>query len=172
MHGEGIYPYVTRSDLNNGINAFVCEQPGYMMNAGNCISVGLDTQTAFYQPESFYTGQNIQVLRSTKLNEHNAKFMLPLLKKTLSIFSWGGNGATLTRLKRSRIFLPIDDSGQPDYDFMERYMRNQEQRLLHEYIAHVSSKLRTPPQKLRSLSGIRWSKFAIGELFTLIAGKA
>ena len=32
------------------------------MDTGNCITVGLDTQTAFYQENSLYTGQNIQVL--------------------------------------------------------------------------------------------------------------
>ena len=169
VQGEGTYPYVTRSDINNGINTFVCEQPGYVMNAGNCISVGLDTQTAFYQPESFYTGQNIQILRSTKLNAHNARFMLPLLKKTLSIFSWGGNGATLTRLRRSRIFLPIDDSGQPDYDFMERYMRHHEQRLIHEYIAHISVRIRDAG--VLSLDGRKWSRFFISDVAEIISGR-
>ena len=145
VQGEGTYPYVTRSDINNGINSFVCEQADYVMNAGKCITVGLDTQTAFYQPAGFYTGQNIQVLRSSKLNAANAKFMLPLLRKTLSIFSWGGNGATLTRLRRSRIFLPIDEAGRPDYAFMEKFIHSIEQRLIHDYVEHITRKLRTPP---------------------------
>ena len=32
----------------------------YCMDNGNVITIGLDTQTVFYQPTSFYTGQNIQ----------------------------------------------------------------------------------------------------------------
>ena len=106
IYQSGKYPYVTRTDTNNGINDFICEQPSYGMDTGNCITVGLDTQTAFYQENSFYTGQNIQVLRNDKLNAINAKFLIPLIKSTLSIFSWGGNGATLTRLRRSKIMLP------------------------------------------------------------------
>ena len=92
----------------------------------SCITVGLDTQTAFYQENSFYTGQNIQVLRNDKLNAVNAKFLVPLIKNTLSIFSWGGNGATLTRLRRSKIMLPVDENHQPDFSYMESYMKNQE----------------------------------------------
>ncbi len=131
---SGVYPYITRSDINNGLSDFVCKQKNYKLNDGNCIVVGLDTQTAFYQPEKFYTGQNIQILRNKKLNAYNAKFFLPVLKKTLSIFSWGGNGATLTRLRRSKIFLPVDDSGQPDYKFMEDYIKNLEHDILKQYI--------------------------------------
>ena len=46
----GVYPYVTRSDANNGINDWITAQPAYAMDEGNCITVGFDTQTAFYQP--------------------------------------------------------------------------------------------------------------------------
>lgn len=118
----GIYPYVTRTDTNNGINDFVCKQPGYSLDRGNCITVGLDTQTVFYQIQDFYTGQNIQILRNDNLNETNAKFLIPLLKKTLSVFGWGGNGATLTRLRRSKIILPVNDRGIPDWEYMEKYV--------------------------------------------------
>ena len=143
--GNGKYPYVTRSDMNNGINNCICEQPRYRINVGNCITVGLDTQTAFYQPVDFYTGQNIQILRNSKLNKYNAKFILPAMKHTLSIFSWGSNGATLTRLRRSKIFLPITPSGQPDYSFMDKFIRSIEHKLINSYLEYAQEKLRTPP---------------------------
>ena len=82
IYQSGKYPYVTRTDTNNGINDFICEQPFYGMDTGNCITVGLDTQTAFYQENSFYTGQNIQVLRNDKLNAVNAKFLVPPVSYT------------------------------------------------------------------------------------------
>ena len=120
----GEFPYITRTDRNNGIQCYICEQPDYKRDKGNCITVGLDTQTAFYQPTDFYTGQNIQILRHERLDNYVAKFILPCLKKTLSIFSWGGNGATLTRLRRSKIQLPVTDDGAPDFAYMEAYIKN------------------------------------------------
>lgn len=149
IYQSGKYPYVTRTDTNNGINDFICEQPSYGMDTGNCITVGLDTQTAFYQENSFYTGQNIQVLRNDKLNAVNAKFLVPLIKNTLSIFSWGGNGATLTRLRRSKIMLPVDESGNPDYAFMEQYIKEREQQIIQNYIDHIGKNI----QKRRGRSG-------------------
>lgn len=130
----GKYPYVTRSDIGNGINDYVCEQPDYSIDEGNCITVGLDTQTAFYQNHRFYTGQNIQILRNPHLNSSNAKFLVPLVKNVLSIFSWGGNGATLTRLRRSRILLPVDDQGNPDYEYMAAYAERAVNQLKLQYL--------------------------------------
>lgn len=134
---EGEFPYVTRTDRNNGIQCFVCEQPNYKLDEGNCITVGLDTQTAFYQSTAFYTGQNIHVLRNERLNSYNAKFLLPCLKKTLSVFSWGGNGATLTRLRRSKIQLPVNDEGKPDFDYMEAYIKNIIANQYRKYLEYI-----------------------------------
>lgn len=136
---KGITPYVTRSDINNGINDFVAEQTEYSADHGNCITVGLDTQTAFYQPIPYYTGQNIQVFRSEHLNSVNAKFILPLLKKSMSIFNWGGNGATLTRLKRSKILLPATKTGEPDWQFMEEYVIFKERNIAMEYLDYLEN---------------------------------
>ena len=84
-------PYVTRSENNNGINLFVSkEQKGkYFIDEGNVITIGLDTQTVFYQPHKFYTGQNIQILRHPKLNKTNALFIIPLIKIQMEKF-WTG----------------------------------------------------------------------------------
>lgn len=47
---------------------FVTEQPlHYKVDEGNVITIGLDTQTVFYQPASFYTGQNIQNYKTRRI---------------------------------------------------------------------------------------------------------
>ena len=52
---EGKIPYITRSDVDNGINLFITEDqnPQFKIDEGNVISIGLDTQTVFYQENSF-----------------------------------------------------------------------------------------------------------------------
>lgn len=47
-----------------------------------------------------------------------------VLEKQMTKFNWGGNGATLTRLKRTKITLPIDDNQNPDWHYMELYIKN------------------------------------------------
>ena len=134
LTGEsGDYPYITRTDSFNGWDSFIAQQPNYKKDRGNVISIGLDTQTAFYQPIEFYTGQNIQVFSNPQMTKYIAAFMLPLLKIQLAKFNWGGNGATLGRLKRLHIMLPTNENSQPDFMFMHNYMLNKELLLLHQY---------------------------------------
>lgn len=170
IYQPGNYPYVTRTDINNGINDFICEQPDYCLDAGNCITVGLDTQTVFYQENSFYTGQNIQVLRNDKLNTVNAKFLVPLIKNTLSIFSWGGNGATLTRLRRSKIMIPVDESGKADFDFMEEYIEEREQQIIQSYIDYIGKSIQAEVT-IPALYEKEWREFYLHNIFTIRPGK-
>lgn len=122
--GEKTVPYITRSDANNGVARFVSTE-NYKMGSddGNSITVGLDTQTAFYQPHKYVTGQNVHVVTSEKLNIDNALFAVSILRQQMTAkFNWGGNGATLGRMKRLSVLLPVTDSGEPDYAYMERYV--------------------------------------------------
>lgn len=134
---KGEIPYITRSDKTNGIDAFIgIQNKKYRKDQNNVITIGLDTQTVFYQKSEFYTGQNIQVLKFPELNEYNAFFIIPLLKKQMEKFNWGGNGATLTRLRRTKILLPINEKGNPDFEYMENYIKRIEQEKLMNYLKY------------------------------------
>lgn len=168
---KGIYPYITRTDCNNAWDSFVGPQPKYKMDLGNVISVGLDTQTAFYQPIPFYTGQNLQVFSNEHMNKHIAMFILPMLKIQLKKFNWGGNGATLGRLKRLHIMLPSTPNGEPDYAFMEEYMRHKEKMLLNKHKLHISDLL---DNQLLIGGGksvcTNWKEFRIEDVFSIDSG--
>ena len=136
----GLLPYITRTDRNNGYDTFIEEQPKYSADKGNVITIGLDTQTVFYQKTAFYTGQNIQILEFDELNEYNAKFIIALLKKQMTKFNWGGNGATLTRLKKTKIMLPKNEQGNPDFVYMENYIKVLETQKLKQYLQYKKLK--------------------------------
>lgn len=135
---KGSIPYVTRTDINNGINLFITDEQSqnYCQDEGNVISIGLDTQTVFYQANSFYTGQNIQILRNEHLNREVSMFIIPLLKIQIEKFNWGGNGATLGRLNRSKIMLPVTNEGKPDFEYMKEYMQIKEIEKQYEVLKY------------------------------------
>lgn len=165
------YPYITRSENNNGIDSFIGIQE-LELNDGNVITIGLDTQTVFYQPHAFYTGQNIQILSNPLLNKNNALFIITLLKKLLDKFNWGGNGATLTRLNKSRILLPINNNGEPDFEFMEEYIVK-ESKVKNNYIKNtLNSKIDKLTYKpLLDFNEINWKEFALDKIGTIKSGK-
>lgn len=170
---SGNIPYITRSDKNNGMDMFVGKQDEkYQYNRENVITIGLDTQTVFYQPSYFYTGQNIQILANQHINKYIALFLVPLIERQMEKFNWGGNGATLTRLKRSKVFLPTTLKGIPDYDFMEAYMRQKEQEKLKKYQAYVAKRLNQlgGGNAVVPLEQKQWKEFTIREIFTIKSG--
>lgn len=127
IRNEGDIPYVTRTDITNGIDSFICEQNlQYKTDEENVITIGLDTQTVFYQSYAFYTGQNIQVIKHEKLDRYNAQFLIVAIKQLVKKFSWGSYGATLTRLRKSRLYLPVTPTGEIDFAFMSAYMKQVE----------------------------------------------
>lgn len=134
-------PYVTRTDSNNGVSLYVGREQNskYKIDRGNVITIGLDTQTVFYQSHSFYTGQNIQVLYNKHLNKFVAEFVIPLLKAQVAKLSWGGNGATLGRLKRMKLELPTTESNEPDYNFMEECGRKMMTKKYIQYLNYLES---------------------------------
>lgn len=169
---SGKIPYLTRSDQSNGYYSFVGEQSStYQKDEQDVITIGLDTQTVFYQPSSFFSGQNIQVLRFADLNKYTAFFLLPLIRKQMEKFNWGGNGATLTRLRRSKILLPISEANSPDYKYMREYAKQKEQELIQKYTDLVKNKLEGLKNiKEVELSEKEWGEFLIEELFTINSG--
>ena len=93
---DKIIPYITRSDSNNGLSRFVSDE-NYVFGSdeSGCITVGLDTQTAFYQPHKFVTGQNVQIITGNVIDDDTAHFLVSILREQMDAkFNWGGNGAT------------------------------------------------------------------------------
>lgn len=167
---QGDIPYITRTDKNNGWDSFVGTQEDYNVDKGNVITVGLDTQTAFYQPIAFYTGQNIQIFSNEKVNKYVASFIIPLLKKQMEKFNWGGNGATLGRLRRQKILLPITEEGTPNYSYMEEYMKSVEKRLLERYKTYLTENIKQTLTGGGRIKRVKWEPFFMEDIFVIKSG--
>lgn len=172
---EKSVPYVTLSDSNNGLARFVSPKNyEFGSDDGGCITVGLDTQTAFYQPHKFVTGQNIQIITGESLNEDVAQFMVPILRQQMTAkFNWGGNGATLGRMKRLTVMLPVTDSGELDYEYMAEYTRQKRETMLNKYLEYVEERIAEMEHKdIPALDEKEWDEFFIGDLFEVSRPKA
>lgn len=168
-------PYITRTETNNGVNLFVSEEQAkkYKKDYGNRITIGLDTQTVFYQEKDFFTGQNIQVMKYPNINKRNALFIIPLIKVQMQKFSWGGNGATLGRLARTSIMLPETIEGNIDGVFMEKYTKSKIENKLEKYKKYALKTLSNIEYKdIPELNEMEYDIFRIGDLFDLRQGKS
>ena len=167
-------PYITRSESANGIAQFVSEKNyEFGSDEPGCITVGLDTQTAFYQPHKFVTGQNIQIVTGDSLNEDTAHFYITVLKNQMDAkFNWGGNGATLSRMKRLEAMLPVTEEGELDYNYIAKYTQSKRSMLLAKYRTWVNARIAelAEPIDIPLLSRKEWKAFVIKDIADVYSG--
>ena len=167
--GAGTIPYVTRTSLNNGILKFVCSQGIEKLNPGNVITVGMDTQTVFYQKQNFYCGRDILSLSNTIMNQYIGIFIVGILDQIVKKKFSYGYCASLTRIKNLEIKLPSTPEGKPDWEFMESYIREQYREVVQERIEELEKKKPDVPTVPRDIEEIQTiANFQLGQIFPII----
>ena len=158
---KGAHPYVTRSALNNGISDYVSDI-NYTLNKGNCITIGAEGKTAFYQNKTFVSGVKIYTLRHNALNSYNALFICTVLNANLCKYNYG-RARILQKIKEEIIKLHSTAQGFPDWGNMEQYIKS----LQHKPITT------TIPAKVQPqfIPVDKWGEFTLGELFYFVKGK-
>jgi len=122
----GKYPYVVRSNINNGIKGYITEDVKYL-NSKNTISFGQDTATIFYQENEYFTGDKIKILtfKHQELDRRLAFYLITAMKKSFQTFSWGQSSFNEQIIKDMEIEIPYVND-KIDYDFMRKYIEVQE----------------------------------------------
>ena len=147
------HPYVVRSSTNNGIRGYINEDEKYL-NDGNTFSFGQDTATIFWQPEAYFTGDKIKVLKPKfNCNDEIANYVMNRIEIAFSGFSWGSQSFKVSVIENMPISLPIqtDTEGNPiidteckyhpdgyipDWDFMEKYIRAIEKIVIADVVQY------------------------------------
>ena len=88
-------------------------------------------------------------------------------------FNWGGNGATLSRMKRLEAMLPVSDAGIPDYEYMSEYIFQKRKTLLGKYRNHLVQRIKELGEggEIPSIAQKKWDSFLISDIFSILPGK-
>ena len=116
--------YITRTDQNNGVSMCVQSMDYEGLEKAGAITIGDTTATAFYQDHDFITGPHIIVVRADWLNVYTASFIITLLNQEKYRYPVFGRAFTKDLIKDTLLRLPIDEDGNPDYKFMEEYIKS------------------------------------------------
>lgn len=162
--------YISRTNLNNGVESIV-EKQDFKINKANTIVFGGENATFFYQPNEYITGNNISFIEHKKINKYVGLFLQLALNKSIENCGFGyGKGLTGTRVQRRYVSLPINLKGEPDYEFMEQFIRHKEQEKQKEYQEYIQERinqLKNTPKTV-SLDEKEWKEFFFSEIFTEI----
>lgn len=128
---EGEINYVSSGAFNNGVANKLMPLPNELLDRGGCITVSPLDGSSFYQEEDFLgrggSGASISILYNSHLNRNNALFICSVIRSSANGFGYTDllNGENLKSLT---IKLPVDKTGQPDWEYMEEYMRKVEEK--------------------------------------------
>ena len=121
----GDFPYISTTNENNGISTYV----SISNRKGNLITLAYDGSigACFYQPKPFFASEKIVTidLVQHELNIYIAMFLIPIIQLESQMYSYGGRKWTVDKqMKNTTIKLPVDNEGNPDYKFMEDYIKS------------------------------------------------
>lgn len=116
--------YVTRTGINNGIEAKVKYSKKYKIEKANAITIGAEGVVFFFQEKEFICGNKVSVLRNANLNKYNALFIISVLNYNLKLKYSYGRALVLNKLIQMEIPLPQGKDGEPDWLYMEKYIKS------------------------------------------------
>jgi len=123
LNGKGNIPFVTSTDQNNGWTDFTEVSA---IHEGNTIGVNRNGSVAyaFYQPIPFCSTEDVHIFKPKfEMNKYIGLFLATLIRQEKYRYNYGRKWG-IGRMKISTIKLPINSKGQPDWDFMEKYIKS------------------------------------------------
>lgn len=160
---EGEIPRITVTGANNGIYGFYKEDKGNLNYRiyENFISVSF-LGTVFYHENKASLDMKVHCLKpqGVTLNKYTGKFLVTAILASLKNSTYSDQISS-TVLPNLTIKLPIDQNGEPDWEYMESYMKNIEKLSQNK----LSSLIQILQGGGRRLKINEWKDFKIKDLF-------
>ena len=122
---EGSTPLITASSKKNGLVDFLSKEvfKDKKKLFENKITIDMFFNV-FYQNEEYFSDDNVHTLipKFSGDNLYKSLFLLTILKESSYKYLYGRQ-LRIKRLELEKIKLPIDKKGEPDWNFMEEYIK-------------------------------------------------
>ena len=166
----GNIPFIGRSGINNGLQGeyFVEKEK---INKGNSFTISMVGEPkCFYQKYIFTCSQNILVLQNDRfINETNSKFLIPIIDYYLKAKGYGyGYPVGKERVLRNKLLLPVDNDCQVNWRFMERYIKERENKQRHDLKEYYKNRLLDLVICPEVLTDVEWGEFFVSDVFDTV----
>ena len=163
---EGEIPLVSSGSFNNGICKYIDKGDGISeLYDYGLITIDMFGQS-FYQNKPFYAVSHgrVNILKPKfEINEQIGLFIASVMQKMYYEKYGFATMCSQTKLKKECIKLPINSQGEPDWVYMEDYMRNLE-TTVSDSLTKLQSAKDSERKKIDTSS---WGEFRLGKLLDL-----
>jgi len=161
---KGNTPRITCAASNNGLDNFYKNQA--TEKSGVLTADSATTGFVSYQGYEFIATDHVEKLslKNGKLISRNLGiFLKSIIEKSIHGKYGYGYKFSQARIKKQKILLPVNQKGEPDYEYMEAYARSIENQKLEKYrnwIQQRLTNLHPPPgndnrSQCRSVAGVQ-----------------
>jgi len=163
---SGNIPFIGATDSNNGVTEFIANRNSSLDK--NVLGVNYNGSVVynFYHSYEAVFSDDVKRLSFKEFegNKYSFLFVKALIMQQKIKYEYGYkfNGK---RMKRQKILLPINSKSEPDYAFMEKYMKQKEIELVKQYKKQVSEFEGVVP-----LSKKEWKEFKLIDMFNFEKG--
>lgn len=169
----GNRPFIGATEGGNGVTGFVGNDNvskdsnvlGVNYNGAPCI--------AFYHPyECIFTDDVKRLhLKCHTDNENTLLFFTEVFAGQRSKYSYGYKFKE-KRMLRQKLMIPVNDDGEPDYNYMEEYTRQTREALLARYREYLENRIADLGEEvvIPALNEKTWKSFRAGDLFDIYTG--
>lgn len=154
--------FISRTEMNNGCDCYVLNNEITGIEEGNAIAIGDTTATSFYQSDRFVCGDHMVICRADWLNLYTALFLISILKQEKYKYSYG-RAFKMDLISNTIIKLPSTPDNEPDWNYMEQYIKS---------IKHKRLSTANQGRYSSLILGVEnWVEFCVGDLFEVKKGK-
>lgn len=134
---DGEIPYISSTALNNGVDNFIgntekVRKSDNDLTLANSGSVG----ACFYHNYEYIASDHVTSLRLPNGSDTVYKFISVILGRLEEKYSFNRE-INDTRIKREKILLPIDKDGNPNWFYMENFIKNIEQKQIKNVLQYL-----------------------------------
>lgn len=159
--------FIGSSAMNNGLTAMISNSEN--VHPANTLTVCYNGSVGetFYQDKPFWASDDVNVLYPKfEMNMYIGMFIVPIIKAVSIRYNfvdkWKQEVMTVSEIK-----LPATSDGQPDYAYMDQYMRD----VMKESEASLENLRRTDKSK-EPVDIHAWGKYRVSDLFDIHPTKA
>ena len=131
---KGFIPYVSSKALNNGIDNFILNKENVRI-FDNCLTIANSGSVgaSFFHPYKFVASDHVTNLKNNNFNEYIYLFIVTITNRLSKKYNFNRE-INDKRISREKILLPVDKNNQPDYKYMEQYIKNMEYKKINRYL--------------------------------------
>lgn len=157
------YPYITTKSSNMGVDGFY----RFFTEEGNIIVFDSATDgNIHYEGYNFSASDHVEkLIPKFDMNFEIGQFIVACLRFSLKNKFHYGYKLSQTRMERQIVMLPVDSENKIDFDFMEKYIKNQVNERRDVFINYFTKNINKSYKSIPSLVEKNWDSFYLIDIF-------